>query len=222
MPTVNQPRASATSAGDADRSVGSADGSDGPDGRRARRQRNLETVLDTARQLLAEDARMPTVERIAQRSGLSARSIYRYFDDPEALISAAIRRSLDLGRERARIPSFGHGTFDERVARFSSVRVQLFESTATGFRTARSHALTVPQIRDALAATYRFLREQVEGQFAAELAALSPTDCVVALGACDAISQFDSLDYLRRERGATVAECESIIARTIDRVLGPG
>lgn len=169
---------------------------------------------------MAEDALMPTVEAISRRSGVSARSIYRYFADPESLISASIERSLAVGRERARIPSFGEGTFDERVATFAALRVQLFESVAAGFRAARHHSANVPQIRDGLDLTRRFLRGQVDGQFARELEAMEPADRAIALDACDVVSQFDSLDYLRRERGATVAECESVIARTIVRVIG--
>lgn len=67
--------------------------------------------------------------------------------------------------------------------------------------------------------TRRFLREQVEGQFAAELRALGRQERFLALSACDAVSQFDSLDYLRRDRQATAAECKEILARAIERNL---
>lgn len=189
------------------------------DGRRARRDRNHELVLDAVRTLFTEEMLFPSMEAVAQRSGVSVRSLYRYFDDVESLVSAAVQRSMQLGSERAHIPSFGRGPFDERVSRFIETRVALYEFQSAGFRASRFHAPNVPQLREALDATRRFLRDQVEGQFATELRALNRRERFLALSSCDAISQFDSIDYLRRDRQATVSECKEILARTIERNL---
>lgn len=189
------------------------------DGRRTRRDRNHEIVLDTVRKLFAEEMLFPTVEAVAQRSGVSVRSLYRHFEDPGSLVSAAVQRSMQLGSARARIPSFGQGSFEERLRRFVEVRVTLFEHEGSGFRVARVHAPDLPALRDALDTTRRFLREQVDGQFATELRALPRRERFFALSACDTASQFDSLDYLRRDRHVTVAECKEILARTFERNL---
>ena len=190
------------------------------DGRRARRDRNLELVIDTVRQLFAEEMLVPSIEAVSRRSGVSVRSLYRYFDDPESLIGAAVERGMQLGRERARIPGFGRGDFGERLDTFVTVRVQLFEHHGAGFRAARHHAPNLPRLRDALEDTRRFLREQVEVQFAPELDAIDRRERYVALASCDVVSQLDSLDYLRRERRHTVAECEAILSRSVRTSLG--
>ena len=68
------------------------------DGRVARRQRNIDAVLDVVLEMFAEDAMFPTIEQAATRSGLSLRSLYRYFADPGELLEAAIKRSDQVGR----------------------------------------------------------------------------------------------------------------------------
>ena len=49
------------------------------DGRQARRQRNIDAVLDVVLEMFAEESMFPTIEQAATRSGLSLRSLYRYF-----------------------------------------------------------------------------------------------------------------------------------------------
>ncbi len=179
-------------------------------------------MLDTVREMFAESAVLPSVEEIAARSGISARSIYRYFDDPDALVAAAIERSLDVGGQMARIPQFGRGSFEERLDAFVKVRVRLYERHGAGFRAARHHAETAPQLADALNRSRRFLREQTERQFAPELAALPAAERRTAGVACDTVSQLDSLDYLRQVRRCSVDTCEDVLRTTITAILGPG
>lgn len=190
------------------------------DGRRARRDRNLEQVLDTARLLFAEENLVPGFDELARRSGVSVRSLYRYFPDQDALISAAIERSLVRGVELARIPNYGRGTFDERLAAFIDGRVALFEESVAGYRASVHHAHTIPQLADALQRTRAFLREQLATQFAPELRALPAGERRLAEAACDALSQFDGLDHLRRAHGCTPAECRAVLERTFRRTLG--
>ncbi len=82
------------------------------------------------------------------------------------------------------------------------------------------HAHTVTQLREALDRSRRWLREQVLGQFAVELDALDKTERHLAAMACDTISQFDSLEYLRTVRRCPVRETEAVVARTIRTALG--
>ncbi|MBT5755427.1 MAG: TetR family transcriptional regulator, partial [Acidimicrobiaceae bacterium] len=60
------------------------------DGRVARRERNINSVLDVVLEMFAEESLFPTIEQVAKRSGLSLRSLYRYFADPAELLEAVI------------------------------------------------------------------------------------------------------------------------------------
>ncbi len=79
------------------------------DGRRLRRERNIAAVVDAVLEMFAEETFVPTIERAAERSGLSLRSVYRYFPDPESLTQAAIDElaenlaAFQAGRERNRV-----------------------------------------------------------------------------------------------------------------------
>ena len=190
------------------------------DGRRARRDRNLEQVLDTARELFAEEILLPGVDELARRSGVSVRSIYRYFPDHDALISAAVERSMVRGLRLARIPNYGRGTFAERLDAFVDSRVSLYEEAAAGYRASVHHARTIPQLADAMQRTREFLRDQLSTQFAPELTALPARERRLAEAACDTVSQFDGLDHLRRVHGCTAAECRAVLGRTIPLALG--
>jgi AcrR family transcriptional regulator len=57
------------------------------DGRTARRLENRERVLDAALELVAEGADLD-VDAIAQRSGISVRSVYNYFPTARHLVAA--------------------------------------------------------------------------------------------------------------------------------------
>ena len=62
------------------------------DGRRARRDRNRETVVDAILSLYQEGNVSPSLDEIADRSGVSHRSVFRYFQDLEELYRVAIER----------------------------------------------------------------------------------------------------------------------------------
>lgn len=189
------------------------------DGRRARRERNVELALQATLQMFREDTLVPSIEAVSKRTGLSVRSLYRYFPDGDALIAAAIDRSLAEGRQLARIRNFGVGAFDERLRALVANRVRLYEVQAPQFRATVHHAPSVPQLREALELSRRLLREQVDTQFAPELRALGGRDRRLAALTCDTVTQFPSIEYLRVDRGCTVRETEAVLRRTIAGAL---
>jgi AcrR family transcriptional regulator len=181
------------------------------DGRRIRRERNRMAVVDAVLEMFSEELLLPTIEDASKRSGLSLRSVYRYFDDPDALMQAAIERNLELVAPHGRIESIGRGPFDERLDRFVEVRVRLYEKAAPGYRAAMHNAVRNPRVRASLDDTRRRLLEQIELQFAPELDAMSTADRTRVVAAADALSQFHAVDLLRRQRQFSVAETISVL-----------
>ena len=104
------------------------------DGRRARRQRNIDAVLDVVLEMFAEEAMFPTIEQAATRSGLSLRSLYRYFADPGELLEAVIKRSDEIGVGLSKLHGIGQGPLDDRVEAFLSMRLTLHEAIAPMYR----------------------------------------------------------------------------------------
>lgn len=191
------------------------------DGRVARRQRNQNAVLDVVLEMFAEEMMFPTIEEAAKRSGLSLRSLYRYYADPGELVEAAIKRSREQAREVSHLPHIGRGPFDERLGDFVSMRLQLFEKNGSMFRATVHNSATHARVRDELHANRRLLREQFELQFEPELSALDAGARRSALEAGNALTQMDSIDLLRRGRSLTLSEVEDVLRHALSALLAP-
>jgi AcrR family transcriptional regulator len=165
------------------------------DGRTARRDRNRLAVLDAVLELFAEDID-PGPEEVAQRCGLSPRSVYRYFEDRDELLRAAIERQLELIYPLQLIHQLGQGPLEERIDRFVRARVRLFDAVAATARATRYRVSRNATIAEQFAATRRALREQVQRQFASELDAMALDAQRHVLNTIDALTQFETLDYL--------------------------
>lgn len=195
------------------------DAAPGIDGRRARRERNRNAVIDAVLEMFAEEMLVPTIENAAERSGLSLRSVYRYFPDPEALTRAAVERQLETVRPLARLHDIGQGPLEDRLHAFAAMRVLLYERVGPSYRATLHHEAGNARIRENLDTTRQQLSEQFERQFAPELDALPPAGRQMVLAAGDQLSQFESIDVLRRYRRLTGPETTEVIVRGLRAIL---
>lgn len=189
------------------------------DGRVARRERNREAVLDVVLEMFGEDLLFPTIEQASKRSGLSLRSVYRYFPDAASLVEAVIQRNIERAREYALLPSIGRGQLGKRIDDFVGMRVRLYERVGPVFRATIHNAPNSARIRDELASTRQVLREQFEMQFAPELKPLGSAGRQDVLAAGDLLTQFDSVDLFRRYRQFTIAETEAVLRNALSALL---
>lgn len=191
------------------------------DGRRLRRERNIASVIDSVLEMFKEEALTPTIERAAERSGLSLRSVYRYFPDPETLTQAAIDELWRRGEPVAHLSQIGEGPFEDRVLEFATMRVRLYEHIGHGYRAGRLHAPLSVRIREDVDRTRRALSQQFELQFARELDALPSEMLIARRNTGDIMSQLDAIDLLRRARRLTVQESIEVVAEAIRVALTP-
>jgi AcrR family transcriptional regulator len=182
------------------------------DGRLARRDRNRAAVLDAMLALFSEGDLDPTPERVAQRAGISPRSVYRYFEDREALLRAAIAHHLDSVWHLYLFHGIGEGSFDRRIAEFVTHRVRLHEAISATARATRHRAATDDIVREQLELTRRALREQIEKQFAVELDAMPARTRRARVAALDALCELESLDHYRLHRGFSTTDTEALLA----------
>jgi AcrR family transcriptional regulator len=191
----------------------------GSDGRAARRDRNRNAVLDAMVAMFSEGDLDPTPEGIAARVGLSARSVYRYFDDREALVRAAIDRQLEQVWSLYLIPAIGQGPLDDRIVRFVACRLDLYEAIAATARASRTRASTDAVVRDQVELTRRALRVQIEKHFAPELSALPVPPRRARVAALDALCELEALDHYRVHRGFSSATTRSMLIDTLHILL---
>ena len=189
------------------------------DGRLARRQRNIDAVIDVVLEMFVEESLFPTIEQAATRSGLSLRSLYRYFADPGELLEATIKRSDEIGAGLSKLHSIGQGSLEDRIDEFATMRLKLHDGVGPMYRATLVNAPRHPRIRDELAKNRNAMRTQFELQFAPELARHKPARRDTVISAGDLLTQLESIDYLRRHRQLSVAEAHAALVEGLTALL---
>jgi AcrR family transcriptional regulator len=189
------------------------------DGRRAWRDRNRLAVVDALLDLYAEGNLRPGALEVAERSGVSRRSVFRYFDDRDDLDRAAIERQQERVRHLLEIPAIGEGALSGRIARLAEQRVALFEQVQPAARVSRARAPFHKVIAEELEQSRRFLTRQVERQLAPELAGMDEIARGETLAVADALCSFETYDFLRG-RGLDSAKVGAAIGRGLAALFG--
>lgn len=173
------------------------------DGRRRRSARSRAAVVDALLDLLRE-GEQPSAQAIADRAGVSLRTVFRHYDDMDTLLATAVEHQL------ARVGHLFAARGPMGVEDFVAQRAELFEEIA-GVRRAAMRNDLHPAVREGLAASHHQLREQVRSAF--EIDGLT-------LDAVDAAASWGTWEALRRDEGLTVARTTEVMAHTIARLLG--
>lgn len=200
-----------------------ADGAGGGevDGRRARRDRNRDAVLDAVIELFAEGTLLPSAADVAERSGVSPRSVFRYFADTDDLVRAAIARHMEVVGPLFELPDAAEGSLDDRLERLVASRLRLWGVVAPTARAAVLRAPHNPLIAERLAWVRGLLRGQVEEALRPELDALGAAERRAVLGAASVLCGYDGLDDLRRNQGLSVAQTRDVLLRALRRLVTP-
>lgn len=189
------------------------------DGRTARRDRNRELVLDAVLDLFAEDRLAPNAADVAKRSGVSLRSVYRYYEDIDALVRAAMGRHLERIAPLLDVEAPGVGPLDQRIERFVAARMALYEAAAPTMRAALVRLRANPLLGERIEWARQRLQEQTESMFAPELEAMSADDRRDVSAALDTLGQFESAEHLCAQRGYSTDETIAIISRAMRKLL---
>src|SRR5947199_5772249 len=110
------------------------------DGRRLRREQNRDAVLDALVALHADGVYQPSTNEIAERAGLSPRSLFRYFDDVDDLNRAAIERQLAEARPLLDVGVGPEAATATKIEHVVEARMRLFQATAPAARAGRISA----------------------------------------------------------------------------------
>ena len=198
----------------------SPDAPGGPvDGRTARRDRNRVAVLDAALELFGEGNLTPSATAVAERSGVSLRSVYRYYEDLEELLRASIARSLERNLPLFDIPGLGEGPLPDRIERLVDRRSALYEQVAGMARAAVLRARTNEIVRTQLETQMSRLRAQTEAMFAPELDALPADQRADLAAALAVVSGFEALELLHVTLGRSPADARRILITSLGALL---
>ncbi|MEJ6721090.1 TetR/AcrR family transcriptional regulator [uncultured Ilumatobacter sp.] len=166
------------------------------DGRVARRERNRSAVLDAVVELFEAGNTEPAVEDVAVLSGVSSRSIYRYFHHRDELVRAAMWHLRARVEPQMQLVDIGEGPLDERIDNFVAHRLAVFAVLAPITRAARRTANSLDLSSEEFGAFQMVLRQQFLDQFEPEFSTLAGRVLTRAVVAAEIGFQFDSLEYL--------------------------
>lgn len=187
------------------------------DGRHARRSRSRDLAVDALLDLLGEGVVSPTAQQVAERSGVSLRSIFRIFDDVETLNTAASARQLSRVHHLfVDVPTTG--TLAERIQQVVVINGRLYEQIAPIRRAALRRAPKSVALQEQLGRARAWLRADVERVFAHEIEGMADPDL---LDAVELALSFEAWDRLRTAQGLSVTRASAVVMRTVTAVLHP-
>ena len=177
-------------------------------------QRNRDAVVEALLDLYAEGNLRPSADEIAARSGLSPRSLFRYFDDVDDLIRAAVTRQQARVIPLVPIEATPADPLPVRITALVAQRFRIFDAVGNAAAVVRLRAPFEPVLDSALARHRQFLRTQIATLFAVELAAMG-TSAGSVLAAADVVTSYESRHLLVNDQGLDPSGAMSVIADTL-------
>jgi TetR/AcrR family transcriptional regulator, regulator of autoinduction and epiphytic fitness len=188
------------------------------DGRILRSQRTRAKLIDALISLIEDGDLRPTAPRIAERAGVSMRSIYHHFDDLELLFADATARQLErIAPLLTRLPATG--PVEDRVAALVGQRARIYEAVA---QVRRASVLQEPfsaQIQAARASLHSRSRRELAAVFEPELSGRDQAAATELLDALDAAANWTSWNTMRTDMHLSMEDAERVLRRTLAALL---
>nr|WP_297802343.1 TetR/AcrR family transcriptional regulator [uncultured Brevundimonas sp.] len=187
-----------------------------PDGRHLRSERSRAVIAMGMLELVRETGSMPTTDAVADRAGVSRRSVFRHYADVSELLTAA----YELQREEAfrRFPRRDPSAWSEeqRIDAFVERASELYEYVAPVRRAAICMASEYPVLFDLMRGDDATQRAIVESLFADYFSKHSDDAAGLYVSSLVAATSWANWEGLRREQGLPL-EVSREVVRTLMR-----
>jgi AcrR family transcriptional regulator len=189
------------------------------DGRRRRSHASREAIVGALVAMYADGHADPSAAEIAERAGVSERSLFRHFDDIDDLCHTAFEVQWSRLAERTSVSIADTAPIHERVEHVVSRRVMLFVDMLNVMRITRMYAVRNTTVAAHVRTSRKELRRQHERLFAPELSAMAPSSAQAAKTAIDALLSFEHVEQLRLDQGMSPARIEANLTSAVLHVL---
>jgi AcrR family transcriptional regulator len=196
-----------------------AEGDPIADGRRARGERSRAAIVQAVVDLLPETEGMPSTTKVAERAGVTQRTLFRHFGSVDDLLAAVIQEQTAVITPYL-APLDDRGPLATRVHRIVTTRAELFHRIAPVRRWALQLRATYPDIATGLRRAADAQRQQIALLFAPELDALPATARATALEALDVVLSWPTWDRLVDEQQLDDRQVVDVLAALVAGVLG--
>jgi TetR/AcrR family transcriptional regulator, regulator of autoinduction and epiphytic fitness len=189
------------------------------DGRTVRAERTRQALVEALLALLSEGRLRPTAAEIAERAGVSERSVFQHFSDREALLEAVAREQYERVMPTIR-PVDASLSLATRIDEFVAQRTTLYER-ASGVRRA---ALLMEPESDVVAGWLTTVRRagaaEVERVFRREIEATPADEREPLRAALVAACAWGTFEALRFHQGLSVSRTRGALRTMVARLLG--
>jgi TetR/AcrR family transcriptional regulator, regulator of autoinduction and epiphytic fitness len=188
------------------------------DGRTARALRTRNAVVDALLDLIEEGHLRPPAALVAQRAGVSLRSVYQHFDDVETLFRVAAERHQQRLADLEPLPPLPADTAG-RIAAFVAHQARRLEAISPMARAAALQEPFSEGVAARMAAGRARHRRMVADTFAPELALAADREAL--LHALDVATSWPAWEGLRRGSGLAVGQAAAVVELTLSKLLQP-
>ena len=189
------------------------------DGRHARRDRNKFAVVDAYLDLIREGNPRPAIAQVAERSGVSHRSVFRYFSDKDELARTSIERQESRVAPMLAIAFEPSAPLATRVDLLVQRRLEFFDAVAPVARLTRSLATMQPILDAELTKGRAFLRSQVKRLLSPELTAMDTRRAGLVLAAADVLCSFEVADLLRIDHRLSAVHAADVLRNALTAIV---
>jgi AcrR family transcriptional regulator len=188
------------------------------DGRLARSARTRLAIVDALRSLHHEGDLRPTANRVAERAGVSLRTVWQHFDDLETLLVEAGRRDYEIARTY--VSSIDTAApLAVRLAQLVEQRAHMYEALAPVWRAARLQEPFSPQIRRNRDQLLELGRQQLERVLAPELDAVPAGRREATLSALQVATTWATWESLRADFGLDPPAAEQAVLTLLSNLF---
>lgn len=183
------------------------------DGRRARSQDSRQRIVDAMMNLISHGEMMPSAARVADEAGIGLRSVFRHFDDMDAIygeiISTVSQQVLPIAMQ-----PFADGPWQARVREIARRRAKAFEIMLPFRLAAEARRYASPLLLGQYAQTLQLERELVLRQLPEEVKAQR----LIAESICTALS-FQNWRALRHDQLQTAEDAAGVTMHMINSLI---
>ena len=184
------------------------------DGRVLRGERNKEAIADAMWQCYSEGMLRPSAAEVAERAGVSVRSVHNHFEDMEALRTAVAQRQWARFESVVELPA-PDATLAQRIATIVRNRAELWEGVTPMRRAALLVVHDSPTVVETFARIDRRMRRVIEITFERELQDAMPE----IIEAIDAALSWDNWNRLRIAQGCSETRARRVLTVALEVLL---
>jgi TetR/AcrR family transcriptional regulator, regulator of autoinduction and epiphytic fitness len=189
------------------------------DGRTVRAERTRQALVDALLGLLDAGELSPTAAAIAQRAGVSERSVFQHFPDREALFEAVARQQYERVMPTL-VPVDPSLPLDERIDQFTRQRARLYELIGGVRRAALLIEHESPAVAGWLTTARRAKAAEAERVFRRELEAIPADEREPLRAALIAVCAWPAWESWRTHQRLGVSRARAAMAAAIGALLG--